>query len=579
MKIYIKVITHKDGYQMSELKVNKVSPRSGTDVQLGDSGDNITVPSGATLNASTATISALGGNLDVNGNDIISSSNQDIDIIPNGTGKTNFGGNAGIVLPSGTTAQRNTTSAIIRFNSTTGLAEYYDGTTFKSIDSPPTISSISPTTETDANANIVITGSNFASGATVKFIGDDGTEYTSPSVTLNSSTQITATTPSTALTVANEPYDIKVTNVSGLSATLADALDAGGSPTWSTASGNIGSVQENEAANFTVTATDPDGQTVSYSETTSVLSGAGFSLNSGTGAITGTAAAVSGDTTNTFTIRASDGTNTTDRSFNIITTENPIVQTNLNYDFRAVDYSGSAGTISSGTNVGSAFGSRINNSIFSGNTVTSYGNITFTTNDSYAPSGKCFTFTSDGAIQIKANSTANYNTYFNNPSSYTWVMWIDWDGSSRQGFYSRYGNGGDTDGNIKHFNHMMDSTTQFHYNQSGVNVGSGNETNGTWQITSGNQWQLIHITYDHTTGNQIWYVDGSQWGTASLSTNSGNGQSGYSNNTTPHTLGGRTDDFEQLSGKIAEARTYRAALTSSQVSAEWNGTKANYGRS
>ncbi len=35
---------------MSEIKVNKISPRSGTTVQLGDSGDTITIPSGATIN-------------------------------------------------------------------------------------------------------------------------------------------------------------------------------------------------------------------------------------------------------------------------------------------------------------------------------------------------------------------------------------------------------------------------------------------------------------------------------------------------------------------------------------------------
>ena len=34
---------------MSEIKVNKVSPRSGTNVQLGDSGDTITIPAGATF--------------------------------------------------------------------------------------------------------------------------------------------------------------------------------------------------------------------------------------------------------------------------------------------------------------------------------------------------------------------------------------------------------------------------------------------------------------------------------------------------------------------------------------------------
>ena len=35
---------------MSEIKVNKISPRSGTGVTLGDSGDTFTIPSGATIN-------------------------------------------------------------------------------------------------------------------------------------------------------------------------------------------------------------------------------------------------------------------------------------------------------------------------------------------------------------------------------------------------------------------------------------------------------------------------------------------------------------------------------------------------
>ena len=48
---------------MSEVKVNKISPRSGTGVQLGDSGDTFTIPSGATiLNSGTA--SGFGDNLE-----------------------------------------------------------------------------------------------------------------------------------------------------------------------------------------------------------------------------------------------------------------------------------------------------------------------------------------------------------------------------------------------------------------------------------------------------------------------------------------------------------------------------------
>ncbi len=55
---------------MSEVKVNKISPRSGTNVQLGDSGDTITIPAGATF-AGTQNIanSALtgSGQITING--------------------------------------------------------------------------------------------------------------------------------------------------------------------------------------------------------------------------------------------------------------------------------------------------------------------------------------------------------------------------------------------------------------------------------------------------------------------------------------------------------------------------------
>ena len=49
---------------MSEVKVNKISPRSGTNVQLGDSGDTITVPTGATLDFPANSIA----NTDLTGN-------------------------------------------------------------------------------------------------------------------------------------------------------------------------------------------------------------------------------------------------------------------------------------------------------------------------------------------------------------------------------------------------------------------------------------------------------------------------------------------------------------------------------
>lgn len=240
-------------------------------------------------------------------------------------GATNIvdSGTEGTRVATGTTAQRGSTAGQFRFNTTTGLAEYYTGTSFKSIDTAPTVSS-TDITEVDSNAGgnqtIVITGSNFQSGATVTFVGASGTDFNASTVTVNSETQITAVAPKASFLNAQEPYGVKVNNTSGLSGTLADQINVDTSPSWSTASGNLGSVAEGASANFTVSATDPDGDTVAYSETTSVLSGAGFSLNSSTGAITGTASNVSADTTNTFTLRATANSKTADRSFNIITT-------------------------------------------------------------------------------------------------------------------------------------------------------------------------------------------------------------------------------------------------------------------
>ena len=53
---------------MSELKVNKLSPATGTTFTLGDSGDTFNIPSGATIaNSGTATGFVAAGALDLNG--------------------------------------------------------------------------------------------------------------------------------------------------------------------------------------------------------------------------------------------------------------------------------------------------------------------------------------------------------------------------------------------------------------------------------------------------------------------------------------------------------------------------------
>ena len=110
-------------------------------------------------------------------------------------------------MPVGTTAERaNVQAGDIRFNSSTSLMEYYDGTQWKSIDSPPAISSISPSNiaDSDSDVDITITGSFFASGATVKAVGADASEISAGTVTFTSSTELVANFDGTSFSDAQE---------------------------------------------------------------------------------------------------------------------------------------------------------------------------------------------------------------------------------------------------------------------------------------------------------------------------------------------------------------------------------------
>ena len=234
-------------------------------------------------------------------------------------------GTAGTKVASGTTAQRGSTAGQIRFNSETGLAEYYTGTEFKVIDAPPTITAISPLeVDSTAGGNITftITGTNFQSGAVAKFIGNDATELTASTTTVTNSTTISAVIARSSFVGAKEPYDVRVINASGLSGTLDNQINVDVSPTWSTASGSLGEVYEDfTTSTISTTATDADGDTVSYSIQSGSLP-TGLSLNSSTGAITGTPnvndSYASGGVTHNFTLRATANSKTADRAFSIL---------------------------------------------------------------------------------------------------------------------------------------------------------------------------------------------------------------------------------------------------------------------
>jgi hypothetical protein len=180
-------------------------------------------------------------------------------------------------------------------------------------DPPPQVASISPLSSISAGTTITITGSGFKSGLAVQFIGTNFAVYNSPIATFIGGTTATATTP--ALPVAYEPYDIKVINNDNQFGVLENCLDAGGTPVWNTASGTLTTINEQTSLSTSVSATDPDGTSIIYSSSNLP---AWISLNSSTGALTGTSPDISSNTTYTFDISASDGSNTSSRSFSIV---------------------------------------------------------------------------------------------------------------------------------------------------------------------------------------------------------------------------------------------------------------------
>lgn len=231
-------------------------------------------------------------------------------------------GTEGTKLASGTTAQRGSTTGQIRFNSTIGLAEYYDGTAFKSIDSPPVINSLDDGDIDSAgggNQTIVITGSNFSTDPIVLLIANSGSDITPSTVTRDSATQITIVHAKSGFVNANEPYDVKVTNSSGLSATLADVITVDNTPVWQTTLGALtGSpfIDNGTAVNVTLSATDADSDTVTYAVQSGALP-SGITLNSSTGVLSGNTPNESSDVTYNFTIRATANSKTTDRAFSM----------------------------------------------------------------------------------------------------------------------------------------------------------------------------------------------------------------------------------------------------------------------
>ena len=227
-------------------------------------------------------------------------------------------------IPFGNTAGRPTAATgKLYSNGETARLELYTsaGAWENIVQEVPGVSGISGTYSESANSGtITINGTNFVSGAIASATGTNGVEIQASSTTFNSLVQLTAVF--TGLSNANEPYDIKVTNTSNLFGILPDALYINASPVWQTASGSLGTFNELVSVSVSATATDSD-STISYALASGSTLPSGVTLNSSTGVISGTLPDIATDTTYTFTINASDGTNIIPRTFNF--TVNPLI--------------------------------------------------------------------------------------------------------------------------------------------------------------------------------------------------------------------------------------------------------------
>ena len=256
-------------------------------------------------------------------------------------------------LPAGTTEQRpeTATEGMLRYNTTLGLTEQYTSLGWQSIDAPPVVISFSGTINADTSSTITVTGSNFRVGSVVYIegAGVNGipraltTTYVSPS-------QLTANTnASTTNFVGGASFDIKVTNSSGLSGILAGAGIVDRDPIWSTSAGTISTINDaygSYSPISTLSASDPDGTSITYSLTSGSLP-TNVSLNTSTGAISGDPENVTNSTTYTFEVTATSNSQSIARTFNIIV--NP-----------ALDGTTSARAASSATSIASLTGTTSN---------------------------------------------------------------------------------------------------------------------------------------------------------------------------------------------------------------------------
>ena len=184
----------------------------------------------------------------------------------------------------------------------------------------PTITSISQDYIAPATAtSFDITGTNFSTGCKVSAEKSDGSFIEANSLTRNSATSLTVN-----FTLAAEgDYFLRVENNDGQAVRSSTALlGVNNDPTWTTASGSLGSAAAATAGSFTAVASETDSGAISYALVSGAFPG-GYALtvNDNIATISGTETGSSAETTYTFSLEATDDeSQKATRSFSITIT-------------------------------------------------------------------------------------------------------------------------------------------------------------------------------------------------------------------------------------------------------------------
>ena len=263
---------------MSTLEVNKIIPQgSGTSLQIGENGDTITLPAGTTITLPNGSIT----------NDELAGSIANAKLA-NSTITIN---GSAVALGGSTTVQ-----AALAF---------------------PTISSINPTVIDNTQTAVTITGTNYINTPFVDAINSStGAIVSADSVSFTNATTIVAT----FTLPVDGTYFLRVENNDGLAVRSGSALlTVSDAPAWQTAAGSLGTFAAgSNVGTITITATDA----TSFAVTSGSLPG-GLTLNSAAtnATITGTESGATSATTYNFTVTATDAEGqTAARAFSIAIT-------------------------------------------------------------------------------------------------------------------------------------------------------------------------------------------------------------------------------------------------------------------